>query len=353
MAIPPISSWLCGPSSFSSDEDDISTPPSSPERNVASSSFVTPEKLKKTIGLIKDEEIAYTSPLKDEKNIVREGLKQLNQLPTPDKKRKAGEIVDTTLSTLAPSDSSFDSPGFHNRAHKRLKAEGLSGTGRSVVSAARNILTTNTNSPRRIIPMSHLTTLEDTGGYHIHLPDSAIPITPLATNPITGISLVMVDGQKKSTLFPEGTTEADVIAIVDNAETIAKEHNRSLRKTDRGYVIECYVTGPIQFSSLFPVFSFADFEPDQKYVLTENFAIYSRDVLKAAIEAKEDQIRYKTYDGDTLDTVVIDLAPAYQDETNVDKGILFKFDKEQAGELFDFYKTDRPDIFYKDELDEF
>lgn len=351
MGITPTSSWLFGRSSFSSDEDDAFTPPSSPERNVTSSSFVTPEKLKKTIGLIKNEEMVHVSPLKNEKNIVRDGLDQLNQLPTPDKKRKAGEIVDATLSTIG--DSSFHSPGFHNRANKRLKAEGLSNTGRSVVSAARHILTTNTKSPRRIIPLPHLTTLEDTGGYHIHLPDSAIPITPLATNPITGISLVMVNGQKKSTLFPEGTTESDVIAIVDNAETIAKQDNRSLRKTDRGYVIECYVRGPIEFSSLFPVFSFADFQPDQKYVLTENFVIYSSDVLKAAIAAKEDQIRYKTYDGDTLDTVVIDLAPAYQDETNVDKGILFKFDKEQAGELFDFYKTNCPDIFYKNELDEF
>lgn len=353
MGITPPSSWLFGPSSYLSDEDDTFTPPSTPERNISSSSFVTPEKLKKTIGFIKNEEMVHVSPLKNEKNIVRDGLDQLNQLPTPDKKRKAGEIVDATLSTIASSDSSFHSPGFHNRANKRLKAEGLSNTGRSVVSAARHILTTNTKSPRRIIPMPHLTTLEDTGGYHIHLPDSAIPITPLATNPITGISLVMVDGQKKSTLFPKGTTEADVIAIVDNAEIIAKQDNRSLRKTDRGYVIECYVRGPVEFSSLFPVFSFADFEPDQKYVLTENFAIYSRDVLKAAIEAKKDQIRYTTYDGETLDTVVIDLAPAYQDETNVDKGILFKFDKKQASELFDFYKTDRPDIFYKDELDEF
>ena len=348
MAIHPTSSWLFAGASYSSDEDNASTPLRNSEKDTeSSSSSVTPQKLKQTISLIKNEELMHSSPLKDGKQIVQDGLNELHNLPTPDKKRKARDILDTTLETISSSDRAFNSPSFHENAKKRLKSEPLSSTGGKLASAARSILMTPTTSPRRLIPISHLTTLENKGGYHIHFPDSETPITVLATNPLTKISLVMVNGQKKSTLFPEGTTESDAIQIVDHAEVIAKQGNRSLRKTDRGYVIECYARGPIEFSSLFPVFSFADFEPDQKYVLTENFAICSDEVLKAAMEAKEDQVHYKIYDQGVLDTVIIDLAPAYQNETNVEKGILFKFDKKQASELFYFYETKNPDIFWE------
>ena len=173
--------------------------------------------------------------------------------------------------------------------------------------------------------------------------------TPLAEN-LLGIRYVLVEDQKHSTLFPEGTTQEQLIKLVQEATKIAWNDNRSLRVTSKGYVIECCVhtdKGGIAYSTIYPLFFYAKFSPEMIYELTPSYSINSNEVWQAAL-SPEAIISYRIYDHEEqLQRVFVDIAPIFKDRIGVDKGIVLQFNREVAPELFELYEQSHSESSYQ------
>lgn len=311
-----------------------------------SSDLVTPEKLRTAVHVFKDGQYTLCSPLSKDRIKIDAGLQALHQMHTPGKKRKAEKLLEEVISQLAPEIDPY-SVEFHEKAESTLLEDEISDTAKKIIRTSCSILN---ESPRRIVPMSHLIKRTKTGGFHLDLGTEDHKITPIAENPLTKIRYVRVDDAKNSTLFPIGTTKKQVIELVSTAKKIVQQENRSLRKTSEGYMIECYIDrarGDIAFSSTFPLFFFAEFSLHTPYELTESFSISSEDALQAAMST-DAAIQYRTYnDMGELEQVFVDIAPIFKGKTGVDKGIMLQFDRVSAPDLFAFYRNTRPEIFYQ------
>lgn len=278
----------------------------------------------------------FNSSIREDKKRIRDGTAEMQKLPTEKRLEIDGRIIDAVSGVLCP-DQPRGSPQYHEAASRVLKEEGLSSTGGVLVAAAAKL-----RSPERVVPMSYLTRLEGKkGGYHLHLPGSVIPIAVLAENPLTRIRFVEVAETKYSTLFPDGTNEEDVIRMANFSPKIMEQDNRCLRMTAHGFVIECYKRSAIEYSSIFPAYSYHVVEAGDRYRLTESIAVSSDRVLEAAIAVirekhskGSDPFSYAIEIGGTIGDVIMDLAEAFFPETNVNKGVLFRFSRLETPELF-------------------
>ncbi len=314
---------------FLSDDEKASTPPQSPRspRNAApSSSFRTPEKLKEAQIVIREQGLVMNSPGdRAFKRTVEEGLQVLqdDKTPSPFKKRKGAEMMSRVYDELEPTGLDRSSLKFHEETSRVILDEGLSRTGTKIVSVAAKAMQ---KSPYKVVNVSHLNRLEKTGGYHLHLPNSPVSINVIATNPVTQIRFAIVDGKKTSTIFPDGTSSQDVIEMVNGSRKIAEEENRTLRMTSHGYVIECYNRDHILNVSTFPVFFYAEFGSAEMYQLVDGCSVSLDEVVNAACDPRA-KIAYRNVSGKHVKTLILDLAPVFQDRTKVSKGILFRFDR--------------------------
>ena len=170
-----------------------------------------------------------------------------------------------------------------------------------------------------------------------------IPIAVPAENPVTRIRFVEVAETKYSTLFPDGPDEVDVIRMANSSPKIMEQDNRFLRMTALGFVIECYKRSAIEYSSIFPAYSYHVVEAGERYRLTEEISVSSDRVLEAALAAirekhskGSDPFSYAIETGGTIGDVIMDLAEAFLPETKVNKGVLFRFSRLETPELFAF-----------------
>jgi hypothetical protein len=312
-----------------SDDEKTSTPPQSPRspsKAAPGSSFRTPEKLKAAEAMIHQQGLLRNSPgNRSVKRTVEEGLQVLqdDKTPSPFKKKKGAEMMGRVYDELEPTGLDRLSLRFHEETSRVMLDEGLSRTGTKIISAAAKAMQ---KSPYKVVNVSHLNRLEKTGGYHLHLPNSPVPIKVLATNPVTQIRFVIVDGKKSSTIFPDGTSAQDVIEMVNGSRKIAEEENRTLRMTSHGYVIECYNRDHILNVSTFPVFFYAEFGSAEMYHLVDGCSVSLDEVVNAACDPRA-KIVYRNVSGKHVKTLILDLAPVFQDQTKVSKGILFRFNR--------------------------
>lgn len=331
--------------SFTDESSVFSTPKHTSSKDLkgpsASIDLVTPEKLRTTIHLVRDGQLAFYSPMPKDKTKIDAGLQALHRMNPADRKRKAEELLERVYTQYAP-DAEPNSVEFHKQAELTLQEEGISRTAKKIVRESSHILQ---KSPNRFIPLRHLTKLSKTGGFHLdYLGDTNY--TPLAINPF-GIRYVRVEDQKNSTLFPKDTTPEQIIQLAQTAEKIAREGNRSLRKTSEGYMIECCEKEEIAYSTIYPLFFYAEFSPGALYELTQNYSINSKEALQAATEP-DAIISYRTYDhAGELEEVFVDVAPIFKENTGIDKGILMQFNRASAPDLFEFYEKSCPEIFYQ------
>lgn len=307
------------------------TPPSTPRKD----SFSTPLRLKTAQKLIQEQELAKYSPAgKGFKQAVEDGLGVLRDVATPKpfKRKKGSELIDEVYHQLEPTGLDRLTPEFHEVTAKAIEEDGLSNTGMKIIAVASQAMQ---QSPLRVVHLRHLTTLDDkVGGYHLHLPNSPVPIEVLAVNPLTRIRFALVGGKKKSSLFPEGTDKQQVIEMANSpcSIKIAEEGNRILRLTRYGYVIEAYIRDQISIRSAFPIFFYAEFGSEEKYNLTEDCSVFSDEVLNAAFDSRA-KINYRIKLDDHIESLIIDIAPVFEERTKVSKGILIKFDRAAVPEL--------------------
>ena len=184
----PVSSWPLNTINWDEEDQSPSSCPGTPEQNSfeeesnvfstpksrlkdsnvrasAPSDLVTPEKLRTAIHVFKEGEHALFSPLSKDKTKIDAGLHALHQMKTPDRKRKATELLENVFRQLAP-DTEPNSVEFHEKAERTLQEDGITNTAKKIIRESSNILE---KSPYRIVPLQHLTKRSKTGGFHLDL----------------------------------------------------------------------------------------------------------------------------------------------------------------------------------------
>jgi hypothetical protein len=320
--------------------DSPRTPPASPrgKMEVNDPSFHTPERLKDAVNSIRRDNLVFCSPDRNGKQTIAEGMEALHQLSTPDRKRKASDVMDTVINQIAlGTDQEVDhsSADFHRAASERLQEEGLSETGRRVIRLTAQAMG---QSPKRIVSIKHITTLGRTGGCHVDSLISGIKTDILAVNPCTNVKFALLDDKKLSTLFPPEIRISEVLALANESGKIAQQNNRSLRMSPFGFPIEVYTRDNILITSVFPVFFFDHYTPSKTYLLTANTQVSSEELLTAAYDVGA-KIAYCTRNpqDNGIEAVVMDLASYFEMRTNVNKGVLFSFDRNTAPDLLNYY----------------
>lgn len=266
----------------------------------------------------------------------------------PHQARFANKVIKKIQKRISPA-----VPGtadYHKMAIRKLARQGgLSHTGqeyvRSLVQMGGHI--------DRIIPMQHLIHLER-GGFHLVTDASHEQIEVIAVHPVTKVVCARVrgaDGQTKfSTLFPVNDEES-VAALTDTSKEFARSGNKILKMTYAGYWIECYLKSELEYSSVFPVYFNAVFDPSQNYVLTSTetapqvfspkLTVPAAKILQEAISlihsreflANGNYFEIHNPNG-SLKSLIIDVAPAFQTDTGIPQGVMFQFVPASAPGVF-------------------
>lgn len=311
------------------------TPPPQPKGSLQPK--VTPEATRKAMGFVQQH--LFTSPDKKGKAAVARGLRDLQTIheeeEDDDEKfatKKARTLANQIVHSISPQHDPAKAE-FHAEASQKLDEEGgLSATSMGFVKGLVDI----GGSPQRVIPTRHLSQFDpEKGGFHVDLDDHSHAVEVIAENPRTRVRYARIDGKKISTMFPEGVDLDRIVAITISARVLAKRNNQSLRLTPDGYVIECYAKDEVSFSSIFPVFLYEVFAKDQTFELVPGITIDSQQALDAAKQLIKVVPYYSVNDDQgNLLTIIVDIAPIFKNETNIEKGVMFRFDRAIAPELF-------------------
>ena len=248
-------------------DDDMS------DGETATAAVSTPERVKKVAAHIAGGAL-IVSPSKEEKEEIDAHLAAIGSKSTPERKRIAHELTEVAQQALSKKDPATSE--YHEEAAGVLKAaHGLSATGGRIMGKL-----SHDSTPARVIPFSHLTELNQTSGFHLPEDDSH-SINIIAINPATKVRYALIDGKKHSSLFPEGTNRNSVSSYVTNGTTVAKSGNKILKQS-RDYMIECYKNSEMSYSSVFPIFFYAEFDPSREYLIMPEFSIFAGEVMTDA-----------------------------------------------------------------------
>lgn len=167
-------------------------------------------------------------------------------------------------------------------------------------------------------------------GYHFSL-NNSIAVTVRARNPITGVffgRFKLGDGiaEKDSTFFPPSVdSETALVKVIQDAEKIAQQDNRFLYRTRTDipfYMEKLFQDDGCVIQSAYPLFSYEDFTVGRTFQITEVSALESTEILSAlsSLPIVQKHTRYELGD-----TVIVDIAPLFQDKTGLSQGIDFRF----------------------------
>lgn len=303
--------------------DDDEPPSRPPAPHAAAGSLDTPDKARAAAQLITDSGL-FISPDRTGKQAVESGVQALRAMDTPPRAAAAKRVMKRIFSqTLSPADPA--SLVFHEQASKKLKAEGdLSDTVQAFLRELLRMGQDPTFVP--VIPLDHLRTLQDTGGFHFDAGDASHQIQVIAVS-AAGVKYARINGGKLSSIFP-GNDLVQVVRNIALSQPIAYRGNRELRMTPAGYVIECYKKNAVAYSSVFPIFMYQEFNPAvQEYRLTQAVGIPPAAAVAAAkqLMASGDFYQIKNQ-AQAVISVIVDIAPLFASQTGIARGILFKFD---------------------------
>jgi hypothetical protein len=292
----------------------------------------TPVKTRHATQLVLNEGL-FTSPTKEKKIRISEGADALTKMSPHRGSEKASKIMDRIHRSLSKKDPK--TAAFHKEAGDKVEQEnGFSRTGTDFICTVAKKMH---KSPTKVLPLKHMETLDETGGFHLVTPGSPHRIDVIAINPRTNVTFALIDGVKTSTLFPDTVDEEVLADLVDASKVIAKDANKSLRMTYTGLVIECYKKNPIMYSSVFPVFTFEQYAPRSEFELVSGVQISADAALAAAQKELLNGAYYQIHNEKReIASVVVDIAPSFESITRVSRGMWFKFDRATAPELFDW-----------------
>lgn len=290
------------------------------------------------------------SLISKEKQIVLGAIEKLQSLTEPSiKKEKVKDVFKKFLKKLSDGASTPDmrSPTMQRRVHTNLVdspwAPKLVNECRielsKSLSGERTLSENNLLLP--VVNLKHIVDGEDKNnkivGCHFCPKGSPLrkSLVNVLLNPANGIfcgEIVKAEGRepKFSSFYPDSIkTQAELLDLIHTAKAVMTEKNRSLRQTDKGFMIEVYLKeNGLVIHSAFPIFFYGEYKKGGMYTLTENIFFKSEEVFEMAESLirsqvktdNENPIRY-----DNTINMVVDIAPALEKKTGIKSGVFISF----------------------------
>jgi hypothetical protein len=324
---------------------------SSSDSSGDSSSFDSPIAEKKTIhthtksplaafgDLLQEAEPEFDL-MRKETEVMTAALKHIADLPQKEKDESAKNALKSLFKKMAGGTQTppMNSPSTHRKLSDSLLNS--SWTAGIVNDLRRSISSESSNSEQLlslIANMKHIVEGDGAGGCHFCPPDSekSKELENIKINPSNGVFCATFKTDKKlkfSSFYPSTiNSQKELLEIVTQSIEVARQGDRSLRDTGKGFFIEAYLKKEgLIFHSAFPIFFYAKYSEDSQYTITDGFKLASAAVLKIAEDLvkqvkgsdKEPAIRYFLDGGNS---VIVDIAPALAIELEIAHGIYFLF----------------------------
>ncbi len=290
------------------------------------------------------------SLLPQETKVVQGAIEKLQSLKeSSTKKDKVKGVLKRFLKKLSGGDKTpnMGSPSVQRKVHTTLVdspwaprlVNDCRAELRKSLSAERTLSEKNLLLP--VINMKHIVDGDDKNtkvvGCHFCPKGSLLreSLRNVLLNPANGIfcgEIVKEEGKepKFSTFYPESiNTQSELLHLIQTAQVMMTEKNRSLLQTDKGFIIEVYLKeNGLVIHSAFPIFYYADYKEEEVYTLTKNISFKSVEIYKMAeglIRSKvktdnENPVRYKN-----STHLVVDIAPALEKNTRIKSGVFISF----------------------------
>ncbi|MBF8262337.1 MAG: hypothetical protein HW387_2 [Parachlamydiales bacterium] len=297
---------------------------------------------------------------------IERGMNALKDLDTPERIRHSANAVNSIAFSMFGNDPT--SPPAH-RILTHLNPEGvvkqtLQELNKNLTLDLWKTLPAYKILPSCVIDIDHLTGSSRKGGMHV-LFGTAPQLKSSVRHPVTGVTCgtwdeVQKDGttaEKFSSCFPF-QTEQEIIDYALSATPIAKYEGKKLIHKKGihsiAYLRKETVFRPIKelYRSLFPLFYYGVFCPSapQDYLISPDIApLQGTDIRNAArkivascrfVLPSDSQVLFVT-----LNSLIIDIAPHFQERTGVARGIVMEFPDACFEELY-FPDQKRPELMH-------
>lgn len=290
------------------------------------------------------------SLLPKEKQVVQGAIEKLQSLKeSSTKKDKVKGVLKRFLKKLSGGDTTpnMGSPSVQRKVHTTLVdspwaprlVNDCRAELRKSLSVERTLSENNLLLP--VVNMKHIVDGDDKNtkvvGCHFCPQGSPIKksLANVLVNPANGIfcaEIIKAEGKepKFSSFYPESIkTQAELLELIHTAKVVMIQKNRSLRQTDKGFMIEVYLQeNGLVIHSAFPIFFYGEYKKGEVYTLTEKIFFKSEEIYEMAEtlirsqdkNENENPIRY-----DNSTDMIVDIAPALEKKTGIKSGVLISF----------------------------
>ena len=352
-----------------SDDESSSFCMTTPERKKpASLSTQTPTPLRAIKRKLENEDISIKQSLgKEDAELVSESFERIEGLSSPLRLKQAQSLTsffkDQILKyqEIGSGEKLNEGFVFHKQMSNALIQSPWLGAPLKKLKLIHENCNQEMDFPKKVFNMDHIVEgqTDSSGkklvGFHFCPPGHSLrdSLVLRGRNPSTGV--LVADWQdektnqtKTSTFFPDFLgNEEDLLKLLSRLEPLAKNGDRQLsRDPETGLIVEGFlrtIGGVNVLYSAFPIFHFEKYQEEKSCAFLKMQVSFvellhqAQDLVRQASKDRKQTspIRFLIQDSHSS-KVVIDIAPLYQEQTQIEKGIYIEFPKKYFEEIEGF-----------------